>query len=451
MVFYPEPESDRLEFKKEIPKNDQIVKTLIGFCNRFGGKLVIGVEDNGRVVGLPESQVQSTMEYLEKSVYEASAPPIIPQVSIRSFEDKLTLVIQVSSGMNKPYYRISEGLDRGTYIRLGRSTVRATADMIEELRWASRGRFFDAFPVYHASIKDLDEVALDTFARKKKSGASQSLSLDTLASYRVVVEEHGKTYPTVNGILCFGKKPQEFFSESMIICSRFKGVEGRDALASIDCVGTLTMQWEQALYFIFKHLEHSFQVKGVVRDQELEIPEVAIREVLINMIIHRNYHHPAPSKIAIYDDRIEFFSPGSFPGPLDSQKLTEGISYLRNPNICKIFRELGLIEKLGSGFIALFRSYEKKQLVPPYVIEGSDYVKCVLPRKLSSPVVDKKSIGDSIVLYMKQRGKVSIKEIMSHLSITRSTAQRKVKKLLDDKVIERGGSGPSTHYQMYTE
>jgi predicted HTH transcriptional regulator len=96
--------------------------------------------------------------------------------------------------------------------------------------------------------------------------------------------------------------------------------------------------------------------------------------------------------VAIYDNRVEIFSPGVFEGPLDTQNLMMGLTYIRNHIICKIFREAGYIEKLGSGFITLFESYEQRGgLYPPQVIEGENFIKCILPRKsFSSELLKKK-------------------------------------------------------------
>ena len=206
---YPELESSTLEFKLNIPKNDQIIKTIIGFCNQFGGKLVIGVDDQGEIIGLDEKDVDSMLEYLDKAIYESCSPPIIPLIYQRRFGDKIILVIQVPSGMNKPYYRQSDGLEKGTYIRLGRSTNRANADVIEELRWRSRGRFYDSLPVYHAERSDLLDSAIEEFNRRKKIAKDMPVTDELLHSYQLIVEEHGKVYPTTAGILLFGKKRQK--------------------------------------------------------------------------------------------------------------------------------------------------------------------------------------------------------------------------------------------------
>src|ERR1700722_19239151 len=114
---YPGFESSILEFKRSIPENDQIIKTVIGFCNRNGGKLIIGVEPDGTIVGVPESEIQKVIEYINKSIFEASSPPIIPAIYSQRIGEQTLLIIEVSSGMNKPYYRKSDGLEKGTYVR----------------------------------------------------------------------------------------------------------------------------------------------------------------------------------------------------------------------------------------------------------------------------------------------------------------------------------------------
>ena len=165
---YLSPESSTLEFKKTLPENDQIVKTVIGFCNRYGGKLVIGVDVERNIVGVPENEIQSVMEYLDKSIFESCAPPIIPTIYSQRTGDKFLLIIEVSTGMTKPYFKKSEGIDKGTYIRLGRSTVKATPEMIEDLKWQSRSSSYDMMPVYQSSEKDLDDNKISDFLIQEK-------------------------------------------------------------------------------------------------------------------------------------------------------------------------------------------------------------------------------------------------------------------------------------------
>jgi ATP-dependent DNA helicase RecG len=444
---YPEIESSTLEFKQEKPQNEQIVKTVIGFCNQNGGKLVIGVADNGVIVGVSPEEAADAIESLSKAIYDASTPPILPLVYTQIVNDKTLLVVEVSSGTNKPYYRKSEGLERGTYIRLGPITLRATADLVEELKWQARGKCYDMMPVYGTAEGDLDQEKLEEFVQSRKIEKKAKISQELLRSYYLITQEHAHTYATTAGILLFGKEPQHFFTEAMIICSHFKGIEGRDALASIDCTGTLFEQFERAFDFILSRLSKSFTIEGARRKEVLEIPEKAIREALLNMIVHRNYHQKSPSKIAIFQNRIEFFSPGTFFGPLNSQNLKLGLSFIRNPAICKVFREADYIEKMGSGFITIFKSYEEMNLKPPSVIEGEGFVKCILPREpLGKEMQTMADELQPILALFDLASEITISDVTKSLGLPRTTAGRRLEVLIKLGKIKKTGRGRGTVY-----
>ncbi len=446
---YPGEESSTLEFKREIPKNDQIVKTIVGFCNRNGGRLIVGVDVNGVVAGIPEKDAQQMMEHLNKTIFDACSPPIIPAVYSQRMGEKTLLIIEVSAGMNKPYFWKTEGLGKGTFIRLGRSTVRATPEMIEELRWQSRGRFFDEMPIYHAKETDLaQEQILEFFNGREKTKKIKAIARKDLAAYDLIAEEHSLHYPTIGGMLLFGKNPQKFLPEAMIICSHFSGTSGREAIASVDCTGNLFDQFSTAYAFITGRLSRSFSIRGPKRQERLEIPSEAIREVLLNAIIHRNYHIPGPIKVSIYANRIEFFNPGVFLGPLDNRSLRRGLTYIRNNVICKVFREAGYFEKLGSGFLTLFNSYEARGLHPPEVIEGENFIKCILPRPNFSPqAVATDAETKRILSLFEVSEELSISEVTKTLHISRATAGRRLNELIEQQHLEPVGQGKMTRYR----
>ncbi len=193
----------------------------------------------------------------------------------------------------------------------------------------------------------------------------------------------------------------------------------------------------------------SFEISTLKREELLEIPKIALREVLLNMVVHRNYRMKGPSKIAIYDDRIEFFSPVQFVGPLNTENLLTGISYLRNPMICKAMREAGYIEKLGSGFIELFRSYEKQGLQKPIVLEGENYIKCILPKGLEKKKVKLSSeLEDKLKQLFRMHMEINTGDVIQHLSVSRSTALRMLNKLIKENVVDRIGHKKSVRYHL---
>jgi ATP-dependent DNA helicase RecG len=444
MIRYPQKESTTVEWKREVPTKQQVVKTIVGFCNMHGGTLVIGVDDQGVVVGIDEERISELMEELERSIYASCSPPVLPTLSVQRLEDKLVLLIEVSGGMIKPYFVSSLGKEEGTFIRVGTQTVKATPIMLQELQWRSMGRYLDEMPIYSATLEELDLKAFEDFLRDRRTHVNQSDAAELLYHYEIMTKEHGRSYPTMGGLLLFGKDPQRFLSESFVICTHFSGTSGRNVVATRDCVGPLLQQYKDCMAFIVSRLNKKFHiVGGGKRNEFLEIPQEAVREIVINALIHRNYLIPGPTKIAIYDDRLEIFSPGNFPGPIKVDHLSLGVSYVRNKIIARVFREMGLVEKLGSGFLTLFTSYEENNLPVPAVVEGTGFVKCVLPRPgiTPQPIMEK-----SLLHLFYKKSEVTIPDAMKFLEASRATASRELKQLVDQGFVTKIGKGPSTRY-----
>lgn len=401
--------------------------------------------DDGTITGLAEEFVDDTMEALHKSLYESCTPTILPLIYTQRIQDKVILFIEVSAGMNKPYFLTSQGLNEGCYVRAGLPTVKATPNMIQELQWQARGKELDKMPIYSATEQDLDQGSFMTFLRNR--GVESPEWREMALHYDVLVEEHRRTFPSIAGILLFGKNPQRGLSEAFIICTHFKGVQGREAIASVDCMGTLFEQYQKSMLFLTSRLYRSFTIRGAgLREEQLEIPEEALREVLLNALVHRDYHIQGPTRVAIFDDRVELFSPGNFPGPLKPHQLEMGLTYVRNVVIGRIFREAKLTEKLGTGFRTLFASYRERGLDLPQVLEGNGFVKCILPRPGLKPHRKISDATDQLQRLLQITDEITVTDVMKELGVSKATATRLLKQLVDKGVLIRIGKGPSTRY-----
>lgn len=251
---YPGHESSTLEFKREPPTKQDLAKTIIGFCNLYGGRLVIGVDDKGEIVGIPENEIDCLIEGLQQSLYNNCTPSILAEIHTQRIQNKLILIVETSEGMNKPYFLTAKGIDDGTYLRMGKQTMKASSEIIQELQWQAKGKSPDIKPIYHASLNDLDLDAVTKFFRsriQKPKDELQDAPLEALMShYKIIIKEQQRIYPSMGGLLLFGKRPQDFLGEAFIICSHFKGTSGRDALATRDCTTTLFAQYEESLLFV---------------------------------------------------------------------------------------------------------------------------------------------------------------------------------------------------------
>lgn len=444
---YPDKESAIIEFKSTLPTKQQIIKTIIGFCNLFGGKLILGVGDDGTIIGVPEDSLDEVISSLHKSIYESCTPHILPMIHSQRIQDKVIVMIEVSAGMNKPYFLTSLGLEEGCFVRIGIQTVKATPSMIKELQWQALGKEPDEMPVYSASQEDIDAKLFEAFLAGR--GIVTSNWCELAIHYGLLVEEHKRTFASYAGLLLFGKTPQRFLSEAFVICSHFSGTSGREALATFDATGTLFAQHNEAMAFVISRLYKSYKIKGVgPREEALEIPPEAIREVILNALVHRDYYIRGPSRIFIYDDRIEVFSPGNFPGPLKADQLEMGFTYVRNAVIGRIFREAKLIEKLGSGLKTLFESYRERGLPPPQIIEGNGFVKVILPRP--GLKVSRKEMGvlDEPSRLFHIVDEISVGDIVKELHVSKATATRMVTRWLEEGKVIRIGKGSATRYTL---
>lgn len=447
-------ESATLEFKREKPTKQQIVNTVIGFCNFCGGRIVIGVADDGTVVGIDEEQAIEMKESLHRSIINSCTPIIIPSIYLQRLGEKTVLVIEVSSGMTKPYFRTDEGLVHGTYLRLGPETVKANAELVRELQWEAQGHFLDEMPLHRATIEDLDIELFKKYLLERGYVVEGIHLNELLIQHGLMTDERRHSYPSVGGILLFGKRPQQLLPEAYIICTQFRGIGGREVIAFQDCTGTLFQQLNQAFSFLESRLNKEYTIHNLQRREQLEIPLLALREGIINAVLHRNYLIAGPSKIAIFDDRLEIFSQGNFPRPIPTNQLECGISVARNRVISQFFRQAKLIERIGSGWTTIFSTYRQWGLPPPSVLEGTGFVKVVFPRP--SPQADttiqkeKESARPfkEVLLLLQRNGQVSAKELMNHLQISRQTASRILSRLMKEGVISRKGYGKATYYLL---
>jgi ATP-dependent DNA helicase RecG len=279
-----------------------------------------------------------------------------------------------------------------------------------------------------------------------------------LCDYQLAVREHTKLYPTTAGILLFGKNPQQFFPQAYTVCTQFsrKILVHDNVIATQDFTGTIIEQFYKTYEYVGNQLSFSYVLKGPRRIDTPELPLVALREMIINAIVHRNYLVPSPIKIALFLDRIEIVSPGDFVGPITQHNLLMGLSFIRNNVICRILKEIGVIEAFGMGFTTLFQQYTKQRLPTPSIIEGENFIKCILPRqpmhikkrlKTDTPFNNDTDIQQIIALFQRVTA-ITIKDVMENVQMARATAGRKLKQLVSQGVINKIGQGRRSHYVL---
>ena len=357
--FLDQPESRRLEFKEAFPKGDQIARTAAAFANGAGGKIVFGVKDSPRqVIGISDDQLFKTEERITNCIFDLCTPSIVPEIYIQSAEGKSLLVVEIYPGAQKPYGIKKPGRPNEVYIRVSTSNRNASPETIEALERQRRKVSFDVLTVYGCPGEDVD---LSRFKKAFKAQTGRNLGKTQLFNMGLFQKEQGRQCPT-NAALLLSESParKHFFPYAKIECARFKGTDKRVFLDQSTIEVPVHAAVEPCMTFIKKNIALGSTIGEIYRKDRWEYPLEAIREALINAIIHRDYAILGSDiKMAIYDDMLEITSPGPLPDAIPVEELGNGRSEIRNRVLAPIFKDLKLIEAWGSGIQKIRKEVEQ--------------------------------------------------------------------------------------------
>lgn len=339
-----QPEGKTLEFKRDLSSPDGVLRSIIAFANTAGGTLLIGVEDKSRHVrGIKDPLAME--ERLANLVGDNIVPRLVPELEILPWRRTHVLGLQVFPSPARPHYLKSTGLENGAYVRVGSTNRRADSEMIAELRRFAQGESFDEQP-----LPELDSEALDFRVASELFAPVRRLKLHDLETLKLITRHQGRKVPTVGGLLLFGKERDRYFPDAWIQAGRFQGKDRSHIVDSIEIRAHLPLAVEQAIAFVRKHDTRGAEIGPVRRTERWGLPPIAVREAVINAVVHADYaQRGAPIRIAIFDDRLEVENPGLLPFGLTIEDLRHGISKLRNRVLGRVFYLLGLIEQWGSG------------------------------------------------------------------------------------------------------
>lgn len=340
------PEGKTLEFKRDLSSLQPILKTLIAFANTAGGTLVIGVQDDGAVVGVTDALREQ--ERLASSIAENIRPIMMLDIGLASCEDKTLLLVRVPHWRG-PFYLRAEGPQNGVYVRVGSTNRRADPALLSEMQRTIAGLSFDQMPCSDLAADDLDPERIQHYFAAIGRAASQSY----LESLGVLVAQAGRLTPSYGGLILFGRDAprQRLFPDARVSCARFRGADRVDFLDRLDIDGTVLDALEEAPKFIRRNTRLAARIVTMRRQDIPEYPEVALREILVNAVAHADYSLSGmPIRVAIYADRLVVENPGVLPFGMTLEDLKAGVSRIRNRVIVRVLRELGLVEEWGTGY-----------------------------------------------------------------------------------------------------
>ena len=436
-------EGKTLEFKRNCSSLVKIVQTAVAFANTAGGTLVIGIQDKTKnVLGL--SDPLKDEERLANAFADGIRPLLIPEIQIHAWRDKELIVISVPHTVG-PYYVKPEGPEKGVYIRLGSTNRRAGPPMIAEILRLARNTLFDEQPCSETSSEDIDFRAASEFF----SSVSRQLTSPGRKSLGLLVNHGGHDVPTHGAVLLFGKARRDIFPDAVIRCARFRGTDMARFLDQVEIDEYLPKAIESAVAFIERHTLEALEIGRIQRREIPEYPSEAVREAIINAIVHADYSVSGMDiKVAVFDNRIEITNPGLLPFGLTLDAALSGVSKLRNRVIGRIFRELKLIEQWGSGIGRMIAACEEQGLHPPRFEEtGTSFRVTLFGQRIKARKVP--DWHNLLIDYLAERGEITTKQAAGIWQTSDRTARTRLRKLVEEGILAEVGTGPKDPKKTY--
>jgi len=440
--FLKNGESDIIEFKKSVGEWREIVETVSAFSNTKGGTIFVGI-DKGEIIDVTIGK--GTVEDLTNKILSNTEPKIYPEITIKKLNRKNIISIKVET---YPYDAV---LAFGKpFKRIGKNTVRMANDEYKKriLEIHKKELYFDGQICSEVNFSELDLEKIRVFI--KKAEEARKLDIGTSISEKEILLRlklmKGDNLANA-AVLLFAKRPQDIFIQSAIKCVRFKGTDvTNDMLDFKEIGGSLFSQIEEAEKFVFSNiaLKAWIEDRKMERTERWEYPPKAIREALVNAIVHRDYRSRSKVQIRIFDDRIEFWNPGKLPEGWTVETFREEhTSEPFNPLIARMFFWVGLVEEVGTGTNKIVNWCKEWGL----------------------PEADFKYIGNSIVLrfrkdiyteeylrniglnerqikgvsYVKEKGKITNREYQKLNTCSRNTATNELRELVQKGITKESG------------
>jgi len=316
--------------------------------------------------------------------------------------------------------------------------------MIEELRRFARGEGFDEQP-----LPGLDSEALDFRAASESFASVRKLARRDLESLRLLTDYQGRKVPTAGGVILFGKDRERHFPDAWIQAGRFGGTDKTRIVDGLVIHALPVRAIEEAIAFVHKHTLHGAEIGSVRRKERWSLPPVAVREAVINAVVHTDYaQRGAPLRLSIFDDRLEVENPGLLPFGLTIEDLPRGVSKLRNRVIGRVFHALGLIEQWGSGIQRMTAACREAGLGDPVFEEvATRFRVTITTTRVGRPVLDE---TDQAILAALDADKGrSTSEIADSIGLTPRATRTRLARLVGRGLVREIGTGPQDPQRRY--
>lgn len=426
-------ETENIEFKLQV--TDEIYKEIIAFANTDGGTIYIGIDDNGNAVGI--DNIDETYTRITNGIRDAIHPDVTMFIKYTLQENKV-VKITVGEGSYKPYYLKSKGLKpSGVYIRQGASSVPASPEQIRQMIKDSDGDVFEDMRSIEQSL---------SFHAAEKIFKKYNVEFST-KKYRILgITDNSNSLFTNLALLI---SDQCMHTTKVAVFANDTNTEFRD---SKEFTGSVFEQLEDAFDYLMLCNKTVATFKGLERVEHSDYPQEAIREALLNAIVHRDYSFSGSIIINVNDNQMEFISIGGLLPGLSPEDIRSGISQPRNKKLAEIFHRLHLIESYGTGIRRIYSFYSNCAIQPRIEVTTNTF-KIVLPNMNSNnakgTLISTAAITpqmQAVLDFIEENGQITDSEVQELLEIKNTRAYTLMKQMEKDGLIVIVGRGSSKKY-----
>lgn len=441
-----------------------IARTLSAFSNGSGGLVICGLSERDGFTAVAGFDAKAIQDALARVCSEQLSPPVRPEIQVLPFEGSLLVVASVPEmrPMDKPcYVRASNRYD-GSYIRTGDGDRRLPAYEVDRLVDEHRQPQYDAAIVEEALPGDLNEELVQGLLRRERRIHARNFALlpdeDALIKLGVLrIDNAGILRPTIAGLVSLGDYPQQFFPRLNISFACYPGTSksdvsdaGKRLLDSVTLVGPIPHIVEDAIAAVARNTRSGALIEGAFRREVPDYPEVALREAIVNALMHRDYSSQSlgtPVQLDLYVDRLEIINPGGLFGNVTVSDLGRtGISSTRNQHLANLLESTPytdgtfVAENRGTGYRTIEVELANALMPAPIPRDTIGAFFLTFPRRRTTasertlPVRDQ--MRAAIRSILEEHGSVTTTEVIRQTGRSRATAMKYIRQMIDEGILE---------------
>jgi len=440
-------EGQTVERKESLSLWRDIVETCAAFATAQGGKVFVGVADDGRITGVQIGR--ATLEDLANRIAQNTTPKIVPAIATQEEQGLTVIVVDAPEHQTKPVTAFGR-----PFCRSGRTNQVLSASEVAELYLTSRGLTWDETVKSDATLDDIDPEKVRKFLGRAVTARQWGIDPQTplqQALNQLNLLRNGQL--TVAAILLFGRNPQRFMVQASLRCARFKGIQEVEFLDMKLLEGDIIAQVEEAMSFVARNIRMAAKIEGQLeRKEQWEYPLDAVREGITYAVCHRDYADSGNVLMKIFDDRLEIWNPGSLPAGLTVDDLRRSHeSKPRNKLIARAFFLIKYIEQFGTGTGRMINDCREAG-VPEPEFESRAAAFRIIFRPTAAIDERFKRMGLNehrlrVMQHVSKAGRATLNDLTKAFTLPKRTLQRIVQELTKKGLLVKHGTGKSTWYE----